>query len=194
MSSDASTATLLGYARARPRAGSLDEQIDELTGTGVAANRIYTDTAVLPGAERPGMTALLDYARRGDTVVVAGMDRLGRSTPEVMSTVRDLGERGLRLRSLRERIDTTEPAGHMIVGVLASLSELDDEQAPGRRVAARGTRRTSATVGRPRALTPDQIEQAERMRANGEPVPRIAAALGVSRATLYRTLATKEAR
>ncbi|WLP91050.1 recombinase family protein [Gordonia sp. NB41Y] len=194
MPSDASTATLLGYARARPRAGSLDEQIDLLTETGVAANRIYTDTTVLPEAERPGMTALLDYARRGDTVVVVGIDRLGRSTPEVMSTVRHLDERGLRLRSLRERIDTTEPAGHMIVGVLASLSELDDEQSPGRRVSTGGARRAGGTVGRPRALTPDQIAQAERMRANGEPVPRIAAALGVSRATLYRTLATKEAR
>ncbi|MFW0784891.1 recombinase family protein [Gordonia sp. CPCC 206044] len=194
MSSPPPTAVRLGYARASAPNQSLDRQIDALTADGVTPERVYIDAPSPPETDRTGLAALLDYARRDDTVVVVGIDRLGRSVTEVMSTVAELGRRGLRLRSLREQIDTAEPAGHMIVGVLASLSELDDEPAP-RRAAPRGTRRpASGAVGRPRALDPDQVAQAERMRASGHRVPSIAETLGVSRATLYRTLATRETR
>jgi len=55
----------------------------------------------------PGLAALLDYAREGDAIVVDGIDRLGRSAAEVMTTTRQLGERGIVLRSLREGIDTS---------------------------------------------------------------------------------------
>jgi DNA invertase Pin-like site-specific DNA recombinase len=53
----------------------------------------------------------LDYARQGDPIVVAGIDRLGRNAAEVMTTIRDLGERGIVLRSRREGIDTSNAAG-----------------------------------------------------------------------------------
>ncbi|MFT4126153.1 MAG: recombinase family protein [Gordonia sp. (in: high G+C Gram-positive bacteria)] len=189
---DESTAVLLGYARAGTGGAGLPDQIAALTAAGVAADRVYTDAAGDPTAHRPGLADLLDYARRGDTVVVVGIDRLGRVTDEVMRTVRDLAHRGLRLRCLRERIDTDEAAGHMIIGVLASLAELDGDHRPALRRPHRGG--GTVGVGRPRALTDEQIAQAERLRARGQPVPIIAAALGVSRATLYRSLAAQGAR
>lgn len=133
---------------------------------------------------------MLDYARPGDTIVVVGIDRLGRNAAEVMTTIRDLGERKIVLRSLREGIDTSNATGRMVAGVLASLAELELELQRERRSAAKAARKSRGLpIGRPRALTPDQIELAERMRASGEPVPVIAETLGVSRATLYRTLA-----
>jgi DNA invertase Pin-like site-specific DNA recombinase len=67
---------------------------------------------------RTGLAALLDYARPGDAIVVVGIDRLGRNAAEVMTTIRDLGERGIVRRSLREGIDTTNATGRMIAGVL----------------------------------------------------------------------------
>jgi DNA invertase Pin-like site-specific DNA recombinase len=77
--------------------------------------------------QRPGLDALLDYARQGDAIVVVGVDRLGRNAAEVMTIVRDLGERGIVLRSLREGIDTSNSSGRMVAGVLASLAELEPE-------------------------------------------------------------------
>ena len=73
--------------------------------------------------QRPGLAALLDYAREGDAIVVVGIDRLGRNAAEVMTTIRELGERGIVLRSLREGIDTsTRRAGWWLVFWLASPS------------------------------------------------------------------------
>jgi DNA invertase Pin-like site-specific DNA recombinase len=60
---------------------------------------------------RPGLTAMLDYARHGDIVVVSAIDRLGRSVAEVTRTIADLGQRGITLRALREGIDTATPTG-----------------------------------------------------------------------------------
>jgi DNA invertase Pin-like site-specific DNA recombinase len=84
----------------------------------------------------------LDYAREGDAIVVVGIDRLGRNAAEVMTTIRDLGERGIVLRSLREGIDTSNAAGRMVAGVLASLAELELEL---------GKERTGSVEGGPSA-------------------------------------------
>ncbi|GAC85809.1 recombinase family protein [Gordonia paraffinivorans] len=186
----------LGYARETPGAHPLGPQIDALTEAGVDPGRIYTDAAdrARTADRRPGMTALLDYARPGDTTVVVGMDRLGRNVREVMAVARELASRRIGLRSLREGIDTDDPAGAMIVGVLASLAELDDDTTarPTHTRSRTGTHsRPASNIGRPRVLDDDQVLRAEQMRAAGESVSRIAEALGVSRATLYRTLAER---
>ncbi|WP_328435736.1 recombinase family protein [Nocardia puris] len=186
------TGQMLGYARVSTGHQSLDQQTDALTAAGVDAARVYSDTLTGTSTreQREGLSALLDYARPGDVIVVVGIDRLGRNAAEVMATVRDLGQRGIVLRSLREGIDTSTATGRMIAGVLASLAELELELQRERREAAKSARKARGmSTGRPRALTGDQIALAERMRTSGEPVPVIAATLGVSRATLYRVLA-----
>lgn len=183
---------LLGYARVSTGHQSLDAQTDALSAAGVDPARVYSDklTGTSTREQRAGLAAVLDYAREGDTIVVVGIDRLGRNAAEVMLTVRDLAERGITLRSLREGIDTSNATGRMIAGVLASLAELELELQRERRAASRAARKArDMPIGRPRALTAEQIALAERMRASGEPVPTIAAAVGVSRATLYRYLA-----
>lgn len=186
------TGTQLGYARVSTGHQSLDQQVDSLTAAGVDANRVYSDK--LSGAstreQRPGLAALLDYAREGDSIVVVGIDRLGRNASEVMTTIRELGERGIVLRSLREGIDTSNATGRMVAGVLASLAELELELGRERRSAAREARRARGqSIGRPKALDESKSGLARRMHAQGEPASTIAAALGVSRATVYRVLA-----
>lgn len=190
-STAAPTGQLLGYARVSTGHQSNDAQVDALTAAGVDAERLYVDklTGTSRREERAGLTALLAYARPNDVIVVVGIDRLGRNAAEVMTTIRDLGERGIVLRSLREGIDTSNATGRMIAGVLASLAELELELGKERRTASRSARQARGLpIGRPKALTADQIALAERMRASGEPVPVIAQTLNVSRATLYRTL------
>ena len=131
------TGQLLGYARVSTGHQSLDAQTDALTAAGVDPARVYSDklTGTSTREQRAGLAAVLDYAREGDTIVVVGIDRLGRNAAEVMLTVRDLAERGITLRSLREGIDTSNATGRMIAGVLASLAELELELQRERRAA-----------------------------------------------------------
>ena len=75
------TGTQLGYARVSTGHQSLDQQVDALTGAGVNANRVYSDklSGMSTREQRPGLAALLDYAREGDAIVVIGIDHLGRN-------------------------------------------------------------------------------------------------------------------
>ena len=185
---------LLGYARVSTGQQSLDQQHDALAEAGVEQGRMYSDklTGTSAKEQRPGLSALLGYARPGDTIVVVGIDRLGRNAAEVMLTIRDLGEREIVLRSLREGIDTSNATGRMIAGVLASLAELELELGRERRAAAKAARKARGLpIGRPRKLSEAQLRQAEQMRAAGEPVPEIAATLAVSTPTMYRLLAER---
>jgi DNA invertase Pin-like site-specific DNA recombinase len=187
-----STGTVLGYARVSTGHQSLDQQVDALTRAGVDAARIYSDklSGTSTREQRPGLAALLDYAREGDAITVVGIDRLGRNAAEVMMTIRELGERSIVLRSLREGIDTSSATGRMVAGVLASLAELELELGRERRSAAREARRARGQhIGRPKALDEKNAALAKRMHASGEAASTIATALGVSRATVYRVLA-----
>jgi DNA invertase Pin-like site-specific DNA recombinase len=186
------TGTQLGYARVSTAHQSLDQQLDALTAAGVDTSRVYTDklSGTSTRQQRPGLAALLDYARLGDAIVVVGIDRLGRNAAEVMTTIRDLGERGIVLRSLREGIDTSNASGRMVAGVLASLAELELELGRERRSASREARRARGqSIGRPKALDRSKAALAHRMHASGESASTIANTLGVSRATVYRVLA-----
>jgi DNA invertase Pin-like site-specific DNA recombinase len=166
--------------------------MDALTTAGVDAKRVYSDklSGTSTREQRPGLAALLDYARPGDAIVVVGIDRLGRNAAEVMVTIRELEERNIVLRSLREGIDTANATGRMVAGVLASLAELELELGRERRTAARKARRARGkSIGRPKALNKSKAALAQRMHASGESANTIAATLGVSRATVYRVLA-----
>jgi DNA invertase Pin-like site-specific DNA recombinase len=185
------TGTQLGYARVSTGHQSLDQQVDALTAAGVDPKRVYSDklSGMSTREQRPGLVALLDYARPGDAIVVVGIDRLGRNAAEAMATIRELGERNIVLRSLREGIDTSNATGRMVAGVLASLAELELELGRERRTAASEARRARGqSVGRPKALDNSKSELARRMHASGESASTIAAMLGVSRATAYRVL------
>jgi len=194
----AKTSAVLGYARVSTGHQSLDQQLDALHAAGVDPERIYRDklSGTSTREQRPGLAAVLDYARPGDVIVVVGIDRLGRNAAEVMTTIRELRDREIILRSLREGIDTSNATGRMVAGVLASLAELELELELGqeRRAAAREARRARGQViGRPKALDKSKASLAQRMHASGESASTIATALGVSRATIYRVLAEQPA-
>jgi DNA invertase Pin-like site-specific DNA recombinase len=196
MGAAAATGTQLGYARVSTGHQSLDQQVDALTAAGVDQSRVYSDklSGTSTREQRPGLASLMNYARVGDAIVVVGIDRLGRNAAEVMSTIREFGERGIVLRSLREGIDTSNATGRMVAGVLASLAELELELGRERRSAAREARRARGqSVGRPKALTDDQAALARRMHDNGESASTIAKTLKVSRATAYRVLGREDA-
>lgn len=183
-------ATILGYARVSTTGQDLDAQLAALTAAGVDADRIYTDR--LTGSaktHRPGLAALLDYARPGDTVVVTAIDRLGRSVAEVTRTIAELGQQSITLRALREGIDTATPTGRAVAAIMATLAELELELGRERRAASRENRRSrQLPATKPPKLTADRQEQLRRLAATGEPVRELAAAFGIGRATAYRYL------
>lgn len=132
-------------------------------------------------ADRPAAVALLDYAREGDTIVVAALDRLGRSLSHMVKAITDLQERGVNLRSPREGIDFSTPTSRLQAAIFAAMAEYERELLRERAAAAREAAEARGHhVGRPRALNPSQAGTARRMREGGFPIAEIA------KTTVYR--------
>lgn len=182
------TGTRIGYTRVSTVSQTLDQQNEALAAAGVT--KVFSD--VMSGArdDRPGLAALLDYVREGDTVVVWKLDRLGRNMLHILQTVRDLTDRGVTLVSVTDGIDSSTPAGRMMIGVLGSLAEYERELIRERTALKRSASRANGTrFGRPRKVTDaEHLATARRMRDDGHTVRDIAKYLDVSRATLYRYL------
>ena len=187
---DRSTGVRLGYTRVSTVAQTLEQQNAALEAAGVT--KTFSD--VMSGArdDRPGLAALMDYVRAGDTVVVWKLDRLGRNTIHILETVKALTDRGVTLVSTTDGIDSSTPAGRMMIGVLGSLAEYERELIKERTALKRAASRANGTkFGRPRKVDDaEHIATAQRMKADGHTARAIAKYLGVSRATLYRYLAT----
>ena len=116
---------ILGYARVSTMGQDLDTQLRGLHTAGVDPARVFTHTfSGSANTARPGLAALLDYVRAGDVVVVAAVDRLGRSVAEVTRTIAELGDRRITLRALREGIDTATPTGRALAATGEPVREL----------------------------------------------------------------------
>jgi len=179
--------SIVGYARVSTGHQSLDQQCDALTAAG--CERIFSDKLSGAREDRPGLAAMLDYARAGDTVVVIALDRLGRSLSGVIRTVETLTEAGVLLRSLREGIDYSTPTGRMLAGIFAALAGYERELMHERAAAAREAARLRGRhTGRPPKLTEAQARQVRALRGSGESISELVRSYGVSRATIYRAL------
>src|SRR5229473_6946929 len=118
----------LGYARVSTSRQSLERQLDALTAAGIPAGRIYADKKTGTTIDREGLNELLAYARRGDTVVVHTLDRLGRNLREVLNLVHDLAGRGIGVRSLADPLPintTDEGMGRVAFLLLALFAEME---------------------------------------------------------------------
>lgn len=114
---------ILGYARVSTSEQDVAGQTLRLEQAG--ALKVFTDTRSGRVMDRPGLEALLAYARPGDTLAVVRLDRLGRSLAELLATVAQLKDRGIELLSLEERIDTTSAAGELIFHVFGAIAHFE---------------------------------------------------------------------
>ncbi|MDT5010344.1 MAG: hypothetical protein QOH57_1961 [Mycobacterium sp.] len=185
--------TRVGYTRISTVAQTLDQQNAALNAAGVT--KIFADTMSGARDDRPGLAALMDYVRAGDTVVVWKLDRLGRNTLHILETVKALTDRGVTLISTTDGIDSSTAAGRMVIGVLASMAEFERELVKERTALKRAASRANGTKfgRRKKVADPTHITTALRMKADGHTARDIAKYLGVSRATLYRYLAKEAA-
>ncbi|MBC8426191.1 recombinase family protein [bacterium] len=183
---------LVGYARVSTEDQKLDLQRDALRAVG--CDKIFDEKVSAARGLMPARQELLDYCRPGDVAVVWKLDRLGRSLRDLVDTVNLLRQRGVALRSLREAIDTTTPAGKLTFHIFAALAEFEASVVRERtRAGLQAARLRGMKLGRPRALNPEQIEMARTMMENPNLSARqVAQQLGVHRSTLYRCLQSPE--
>jgi len=182
------TAYRLGYARVSTLDQTPASQLDALTAAG--CDEVFTDHASGTRTDRPALARVLERLRPGDTLVVWRLDRLGRSTAHLIDTVTGLGERGIGFCSLTEALDTTTPAGRLLLGIMASLAAFERDLVRERTLAGLAAARARGRVGgRPPTMTADKLAVARQLLAAGQSKTLVAATIGVSRPTLYEHLA-----
>ena len=182
---------LIGYSRVSTVDQTAQLQADALEAAGCV--EVFTDTASGTRSDRPQLVAALNYLRPGDVLCVWRLDRLGRSLKHLVEVVTDLHARGVEFRSLQESIDTSTPSGRLTFHLFAALAEFERDLIRERTVAGLAAARARGRVGgRKPSLTPKKVQVARRMYEAGDStVVEIAKVLGVSRATIYRHLATE---
>ena len=177
---------LIGYARVSTVDQNLALQRDALTEAG--CGKIFTEQMSGAVADRPALHDALEFARSGDTLIVWKLDRLARSTKQLIETVENLRVRGIGFRSLTEALDTTTAQGRLVFHMFGALAEFERSLIRERTQAGlAAARRLGHTGGRPPKLTDDDLDVARALLANPDiGVTQIAHRLGVSPATLYR--------
>lgn len=181
---------LIGYARVSTQGQDLAQQRETLSAMG--CQRIFEEKVSGAKRDRPELGRLLDHLRTGDVVTVTRLDRLARSTSDLLHIAEQINDSGAGLRSLAEPwADTTSPAGRMVLTIFAGIADFErsligERTSAGRAAAlARGVR-----FGPRPALNAEQIIHARRLiEEEGRPVAEAARILNVHRATLYRALA-----
>lgn len=181
-------ALLIGYARVSTDDQTLDQQRAALKAVG--CKRIFEEKVSGAKRDRPQLAALLDQLRDGDVVTVTRLDRLARSTRNLLDIAEQIGDAKAGLRSLAEPwADTTSPAGRMVLTIFAGIAEFErslihDRTSSGRAAAkAKGVR-----FGRPPALSAEQIQLAHQLIEGGQKPRAVAQVLKVHPATLYRAI------
>ncbi len=178
----------IGYARVSTNAQDEALQLDALQQA--AVDRIFVDRASGSIPDRPGLLSALECARRGDSLVVWRLDRLGRSLRHLIDVVHDLEQRGVALVSLTEQIDTSTPGGRLVFHVFGALAQFERELIRERTMAGLAAAKARGRVGgRPTVWTENKLKTAQVMRDSGDyDITSIAKVLGVSRASVYRAL------
>lgn len=178
----------IGYARVSTQDQNLDLQNDALKNAG--CEKIYTDKASGTKTDRPGLEEILTFIRKGDTLVVWKLDRLGRSLKHLIQVITELNERGVYFKSLQESLDTSTPGGKLIFHVFGALAEFERDIISERTKAGLAAARARGRKGgRPRKLSKKQVEMAKTLMADpSRSIGEICETLGVSKATLYRNV------
>lgn len=182
---------LIGYARVSTEDQTLDLQIDALGASG--CSKIYTDKISGSQSDRPELAKALDYVRKGDTLIVWRLDRLGRSVRHLIEVVNSFEERGIGFRSLQETIDTTTSTGRLTFHVFAALAQFERDLISERTKAGLEAARRRGRVGGRRSVMSAEKQKVIRDLYEDPKseltVQQIADTVGVSRATVYRHLA-----
>ena len=180
---------LIGYARVSTNDQETATQVAALKAAG--CERIYREKASGGRWDRPELHRLLDQLREDDVLVVWKLDRLSRSLRDVLTIMERLTETKAGFRSLTEAIDTTTPAGRMMMQMVGAFAEFERAMLRERTKAGLDSARREGRIGgrRPK-LSPQQQAEIRRMVAKGDKTAADAARLfRIHPATVCRLLA-----
>lgn len=177
---------IYGYARVSTDGQSVNAQVAQLTKAG--AEKVFRETASGARTERAQLRRAVEQLEKGDVLLVTRLDRLARSTRDLLNTLAAIGEAGAGFRSLGDQwADTTTAHGRLMLTVLGGLAEFERDlirtrTGEGRaRAVANGVK-----MGRKPTLTPHQQREAIKRRDKGERLRDIAASYNVSHSTISR--------
>jgi DNA invertase Pin-like site-specific DNA recombinase len=177
---------IIGYARVSTDGQSLDSQQASLKAAG--AEKVYAEKISGAITDRRQLQRAIAALNHGDVLLVARLDRLARSTRDLLNTLAAVADKGAGFRSLADpMLDTTSAHGRLILAVLGALAEFERSMilartADGRRRAQdRGVR-----FGRKPKLSPFQVAEALARKTNGESLADIGRSYGVSHSTISR--------
>ncbi|MFO1057987.1 MAG: recombinase family protein [Dongiaceae bacterium] len=177
---------IYGYARASADGQSADAQVTELAAAG--AEKVYCETASGTRTDRAELRRVMNQLAPGDVLLVTRLDRLARSTRDLLNIVAAVAEREAGFRSLSDAwANTSTPNGRLVLTVLGGLAEFERELVRAR--AAEGRTRAKAggaKLGRKPKLTPHQQIEAIARRERGECIRNIARSYNVSHSTISR--------
>jgi DNA invertase Pin-like site-specific DNA recombinase len=163
---------LIGYARVSTHDQTLNLQKGALSKA--SCDKLFTDTASGAKAERKGLYEALNYVRKGDTLVIWRLDRLGRSLPHLIATMKGLEERGIGFKSLTENIDITTSGGKLIFHIFGALAEFQRNLIRERTQAGLTSARARGRKGgRPKALSVKQRSIALELYEKRHPIAEI---------------------
>ena len=182
--------TMYGYARVSTRDQDLSLQEHELRSAGCA--KVYREKASGAKADRAELVKVIRRLEESDVIVVTRLDRLARSTRDLLNVLDEVADRGAGFKSLKDTwADTTTPHGKLMLTVLGGLAEFERELIRARtgegrkRAKARGVR-----FGRPSKLTSHQRQEALRRLAKGETQSDIARTYNVHPTSIGRLQAS----
>ena len=181
----------VGYARVSTQDQDLSLQEVDLKAAG--CKKIFRDKASgKRSSPRPGLDSLLEFIREGDTLVVWKLDRLGRSTLELLQLSEILRERKIEIFFIKDGIDTGTSSGRLYFKIMAALAERERETICERTNAGLAIARQAGRVGgRPR-INEQRIEAARKLLAAKMPVRDVAEAIGISKASIWRYFPASE--
>jgi DNA invertase Pin-like site-specific DNA recombinase len=190
---------LIGYARVSTKAQDTDRQEQDLLAAGVRRDDLYVDHGVSgTKASRPEFDKALAALHPGDTLVVTTLDRLGRSTPNMIKLAKDLRENNFGLRVINlggGDVDTSTPMGEMVFTVMSALAQMEHAIKQERSRDSISKRRAAGKDlgGRRQRVSDSQVRHAKRLIDGGASPTEVARDFNMSRATLYRRLGELEA-
>lgn len=176
----------IGYARVSTAGQSLETQLEQLSAIG--CSQIFKEKISGAQGERPELLSALDALKGGDTLVVTRLDRLARSTRDLLDIVDRIESKEASLKSIADTwADTTTPTGKLILTVLGGLAEFERSLIAERTSEGRDrARREGRRLGRRPKLTAHQRRLVQQWRTEGQDNAQIARCLGVSRSTVSR--------
>lgn len=185
-------ARTFAYCRVSTADQTTDNQVREIEAAGFAIEpkRVISETVSgsVAAMERKGFVRLIDRLEAGDVLIVTKLDRLGRNAMDVRATVEKLAGEGIRVHCLAlGGVDLTSPAGKMTMGVISAVAEFERDLLIERTQA--GLSRAKAegkTLGRPSALSQEQLDAVKARRAAGVSLGTLAKEYCVSRAAIQR--------